>query len=352
MRSTRRWCWTRNSRWNKPDTTHQKGVAAVAVTPFFIATMRAMHETSLSSSLLSIDDFIESLFLEDGLSSNTLQAYRRDLSACARFLAEQENPCTLMDASESTLKAFLHERHAQGVKAVSSNRGLSVLRRYFHWGLREQRIALDPTLRLLAAKRPLRVPHTLTQEQVEALLHAPDVSTVLGLRDRSMLELMYASGLRVSELVEMQTHHVDLAAGVLRTEGKGRKERLVPFGEEAHAWLMRYLQEARPAILGGHVSSDLFVTHRGSGMSRVMFWMLVKKYAVVAGISAPLSPHTLRHAFATHLLNHGADLRVVQMLLGHADISTTTIYTHVARERLQQLHARHHPRGGRAQAGV
>ena len=304
-----------------------------------------MSEALLQTSLLAIDDFIETLFLEDGLSANTLQAYRRDLVACATFLAHQALPCSLHQAQEAHLQAFVHARHAQGVKAVSSNRALSVLRRYFHWALREQRIAQDPTLRLLAAKRPLRVPHTLTQAQVEALLIAPDVNTPLGLRDRSMLELMYASGLRVSELVGMQLHHVDLNAGVLRTEGKGRKERLVPFGQEAQHWLQCYMQQARPVILGAHISGDVFVTQRGSGMTRVMFWMLVKKYAQRAGITAPLSPHTLRHAFATHLLNHGADLRVVQMLLGHADISTTTIYTHVARERLQQLHAQHHPRG-------
>ncbi|QTX21439.1 site-specific tyrosine recombinase XerD [Comamonas aquatica] len=304
-----------------------------------------MSDATLQASLSAIDDFIESLFLEDGLSANTLQAYRRDLAACAQFLAQTDAACTLDAAQELHLQAFLQARHVQGVKAVSSNRGLSVLRRYFHWGLRERRIQSDPTVRLLAAKKPLRVPHTLTQAQVEALLLAPDVTTPLGLRDRAMLELMYASGLRVSELVGLQMHHLDIPAGVLRTEGKGRKERLVPFGEEAQAWLLRYLQEARAAILHGQSTSDLFVTQRGSGMTRVMFWVLVKKYAQVAGITAPLSPHTLRHAFATHLLNHGADLRVVQMLLGHADISTTTIYTHVARERLQQLHAQHHPRG-------
>ena len=304
-----------------------------------------MSDATLQASLSAIDDFIESLFLEDGLSANTLQAYRRDLAACAQFLAQTDAACTLDAAQELHLQAFLQARHVQGVKAVSSNRGLSVLRRYFHWGLRERRIQSDPTVRLLAAKKPLRVPHTLTQAQVEALLLAPDVTTPLGLRDRAMLELMYASGLRVSELVGLRMHHLDIPAGVLRTEGKGRKERLVPFGEEAQAWLLRYLQEARDAILHGQSTSDLFVTQRGSGMTRVMFWVLVKKYAQVAGITAPLSPHTLRHAFATHLLNNGADLSVVQMLLGHADISTTTIYTHVARERLQQLHAQHHPRG-------
>lgn len=306
--------------------------------------MSAMNDVALQASFLAIDDFIETLFLEDGLSSNTLQAYRRDVVACAQFLAELKHFPTLFEAQEADLQGFIQARHAQGVKAVSSNRSLSVLRRFYHWALREGRVQTDPTVRLLAAKRPLRVPHTLTQAQVEALLQAPNESS-LGLRDRAMLELMYASGLRVSELVTLQLHHVDLKSGVLRTEGKGRKERLVPFGQEAQAWLQRYLQEARAAILGGQTSHDLFVTQRGSAMTRVMFWMLVKKYAVVAGITAPLSPHTLRHAFATHLLNHGADLRVVQMLLGHADISTTTIYTHVARERLQQLHAQHHPRG-------
>jgi integrase/recombinase XerD len=303
-----------------------------------------MNDAALQASLSALDDFIETLFLEDGLSSNTLQAYRRDGIACAHFLAASDTACSLLDAQEQDLQAFVQERHAQGVKAVSSNRSLSVLRRFYHWALREGRVQADPTVRLLAAKKPLRVPHTLTQAQVEALLLAP-AQSMLGLRDRAMLELMYASGLRVSELVTLQVHHVDIKTGVLRTEGKGRKERLVPFGQEAQSWLQRYLQEARPAILGRQSSHDLFVTQRGSGMTRVMFWMLVKKYAALAGITAPLSPHTLRHAFATHLLNHGADLRVVQMLLGHADISTTTIYTHVARERLQQLHAQHHPRG-------
>lgn len=304
-----------------------------------------MNDAALQASVTVIDDFIEALFLEDGLSTNTLQAYRRDVMACAQFLAASPAACSLLQAQEQDLQAFIQQRHVLGVKAVSSNRGLSVLRRFFHWALRENRRSDDPTVRLLAAKRPLRVPHTLTQDQVEALLLAPDTSTPLGLRDRAMLELMYASGLRVSELVGLQVHHVDLNAGVLRTEGKGRKERLVPFGQEAQSWLQRFLQQARQEILGRQTTSDFFVTQRGSAMTRVMFWMLVKKYAQLAGITAPLSPHTLRHAFATHLLNHGADLRVVQMLLGHADISTTTIYTHVARERLQQLHAQHHPRG-------
>jgi integrase/recombinase XerD len=215
--------------------------------------------------------------------------------------------------------------------------------------LRERLIQSDPTLRLQAAKQALRVPKTLTEAQVEALLGAPGDATSLAVRDRTMLELMYASGLRVSELVTLKTFHVSLKDNVLRVMGKGNKERLLPFGEVASHWLQRYLATARPALLGPKQTEDLFVTRRGSragaAMSRVMFWMIVKKYAQAAGITAPLSPHTLRHAFATHLLNHGADLRAVQMLLGHADISTTTIYTHVARERLKTLHAQHHPRG-------
>ena len=220
-----------------------------------------------------------------------------------------------------------------------------MLKRYFHWALRERRIAADPTVRLTAARQPLRVPKTLSQAQVEALLDAPDLGNTLGLRDRTMLELMYASGLRVTELVTLKTFQLGLTEGVIRVVGKGGKERLVPFGEVARQWLERYLGEARGAILGGQQTDDLFVTQRGSGMTRAMFWVIVKKWAQVAGITTPLSPHTLRHAFATHLLNHGADLRVVQLLLGHADISTTTIYTHVARERLKALHAQHHPRG-------
>ena len=305
-----------------------------------------MNTLAETADLAHVDAFIESVFLEDGLSANTLQAYRRDLLAALRFLALQPGGVVPLHAATSTdLQAFLQQRFEAGAKAVSSNRNLSVLRRYYHWALRQGHISADPTVRLLAAKRPPRVPHTLTQAQVEALLQAPPVQQALGLRDRAMLELMYASGLRVSELVGLQCHEVDVKTGVLRTQGKGRKERLVPFGGEAQHWLLRYLQQARAEILAGQFSDDLFVTRRGAGMTRAMFWLLVKKYAQAAGILAPLSPHTLRHAFATHLLNHGADLRVVQMLLGHADISTTTIYTHIARERLQQLHAQHHPRG-------
>jgi integrase/recombinase XerD len=220
-----------------------------------------------------------------------------------------------------------------------------VFKRYFRWALREHLLDADPTLKLASAKQPLRVPKTLSEAQVEALLAAPDTDTPLGLRDRTMLELMYASGLRVSELVGLKSVHLSLSDGALRVTGKGAKERLVPFGEEAHAWLKRYLGEARAAILKRRTSDALFVTGRGGPMTRQMFWKLIKAHALHAEVPVALSPHTLRHAFATHLLNHGADLRAVQMLLGHADNSTTTIYTHVARERLKALHAQHHPRG-------
>ena len=293
----------------------------------------------------SIDAFIDALWLEDGLSKNTLAAYRRDLSLYATWLGAKEQLHRLLDATEEyDLNAYFSFRHSS-TKATSANRCLTVFKRYFRWALRENFIAADPTLKLQSARQALRVPNVMSEAQVESLLAAPDDAVPLGLRDRAMLELMYASGLRVSELVGLKTFHVGLNEGVLRVMGKGSKERLVPFGQVAREWIVRYLAEARPLILGGQQTDDLFVTSHGRGMSRVMFWMLVKKYAGLAAIRSPLSPHTLRHAFATHLLNHGADLRAVQMLLGHADISTTTIYTHVARERLKLLHAEHHPRG-------
>ena len=294
--------------------------------------------------LPEIDLFIDGLWLEQGLSANTLAAYRRDLALLGQWLAEC-GIATLDAARESDLHAYMSARLAEKGKATSANRRLTVFKRYYRWALRERRIAEDPTLRLLPARQSLRVPKTLSEAQVEALLNAPDLGTPLGLRDRAMLELMYASGLRVSELVMLKHFDLSLNDGVLRVLGKGSKERLVPFGAEARRWIERYLAEARAVILGGQQSADLFVTARGGGMTRAMFWVIVKKQAQAAGIHVPLSPHTLRHAFATHLLNHGADLRAVQMLLGHADISTTTIYTHVARERLRQLHAQHHPRG-------
>lgn len=289
---------------------------------------------------------MDALWLEEGLSRNTLDAYRRDLVLLGQWLGGQGK--ALMEATEADLNGYFADRHAQ-TRATTANRRLTVFKRYFRWALRERLLSKDPTLRLSAARQPMRVPKTLSEAQVEALLNAPDTGTPLGLRDRAMLELMYASGLRVSELVTLKTWHVGMNEHVLRITGKGNKERLVPFGQIAGQWLQRYMGQARGEILGGLQSEDLFVTARGSrageAMSRVMFWSLVKKYALQAGITVPLSPHTLRHAFATHLLNHGADLRAVQMLLGHADISTTTIYTHVARERLKSIVAQHHPRG-------
>ena len=290
-----------------------------------------------------VERFLEALWIEDGLAANTLAAYRRDLAAYAAWL-EREQGRQLEASRESDLLAYAAHRHA-GSRATSANRRLTVFKRFFRWALRERVVQADPSLRLRNAKQALRVPKTLSEAQVESLLAAPEVATPLGLRDRAMLELMYASGLRVSELVGLKTVQLGLAEGALRVTGKGAKERMLPFGEEAHGWLTRYLADARAAILDGQTSDALFVTARGGAMTRQMFWKLVKRHALVAGIDAPLSPHTLRHAFATHLLNHGADLRAVQMLLGHADISTTTIYTHVARERLRALHAQHHPRG-------
>ncbi len=302
-----------------------------------------MSAEAATQSQAVIDRFIDALWIEDGLAPLTLAAYRRDLALYAQWLATASGK-TLSQSLESDLQAFAVARHAT-TRATTANRRLTVFKRYFRWALRERQMASDPTLKLLAARQPLRVPMSLSEAQVEALLAAPDVDTALGLRDRAMIEVLYASGLRVSELVTLKSVHLGLNEGVLRVLGKGARERLVPFGAEAHAWLRRYLAEARPLILRGQVTDVLFVTARGLGMSRQMFWQLIKRHALTAGITAPLSPHTLRHAFATHLLNHGADLRVVQMLLGHADIGTTTIYTHVARERLRLLHAHHHPRG-------
>jgi integrase/recombinase XerD len=299
--------------------------------------------SSRDESQALIDRFADALWIEDGLAANTLAAYRRDLSLYADWLAAHARRA-LPESTKADLLGYIAERHA-GSRATSSNRRLTVFKRFFRWALRERLATADPTLELLAARQPLRVPKSLSEAQVDALLGAPDVERALGLRDRAMLELMYASGLRVSELVGLKSVHVSANEGVLRVTGKGDKERIVPFGEEAHAWLVRYLRDARPALLGARACDALFVTARGAGMTRQMFWTLVKKHARTAGIDVPLSPHTLRHAFATHLLNHGADLRAVQMLLGHADISTTTIYTHVARERLRRLHAQHHPRG-------
>lgn len=290
-----------------------------------------------------LDRFVDALWLEDGLSQNTLAAYRRDLAGLAAWMRKQGVTRSLCQVTEADLKAYMNHRHEQS-KTSSVGRRLSVFRRFYRWAIRENLTQTDPTLKIDGPGPRSRLPKTLTEHLVESLLDAPDVDEPIGMRDRAMLELMYASGLRVSELVELKSVYVSLADGVLRITGKGSKERMVPFGAQASEWLTRYTAYARGDILDGQTSDALFVTSRGGPMTRQMFWKLIKKYAIKAGITQPLSPHTLRHAFATHLLNHGADLRVVQMLLGHSDISTTQVYTHVARERLRQLHERHHPR--------
>ncbi len=299
----------------------------------------------------AIDAFCDAAWLEQGLAAHTLAAYRSDLRLFARWLAATAR-APLGQASEADVLAYVAVRFA-GSKPSASNRRLVALRRFYAWAVREARRDDDPTLKLERARQAPRRPGTLSEAQVEALLAAPAVDTALGLRDRAMLELLYASGLRVSELVGLRVTDLSLDEGVVRVVGgKGGKDRLVPFGEQAAEWLRRYLAHARVELLAGAACEFVFVTARSAraprrasaGMTRQMFWIRLRALARRAGIDSPLSPHTLRHAFATHLLDHGADLRVVQLLLGHADISTTQIYTHVARERLRQLHARHHPR--------
>jgi len=303
--------------------------------------MKVAGETAAQSTEAAlIDRFIDALWLEDGLAANSLAAYRRDLQQLSARLGARD----LLAADEVDLQQHFAAAFAVS-RASTANRRLATLRRFYRWALREGMIDRDPTLRLATAKGPPRFPQALTEEQVEALLAAPDPSTDLGLRDRAMLEMLYATGLRVTELVGLKLVEFSPTDGLVRVTGKGQKERVVPVGEEARLWLDRYAGQARPRLLKGRSADALFVTRQGGPMSRQMFWKLVRRYALQADIRAPLSPHGLRHAFATHLLNHGADLRVVQMLLGHADISTTQIYTHVARERLQALHQRHHPRG-------
>ena len=296
------------------------------------------------TDLAEVDNFCDALWLEDGLAKATLTSYRSDLGRLSLWLANNAAE-SLLDLRETTLSAFIAHLSRQ-TRASSQSRYLSTLRRFYRWQLGRGRIFVDPTLKLANPARPSRLPKVMSEKQVDSLLAAPDLETPLGLRDRAMLETLYASGLRVSELVNLKIHEVSFNEGVVRSLGKGSKERLVPLGEQAIDWLSRYLSEARPEILKGQQSEALFVTARGGAMTRQAFWQLIKRYALIAGIApAKLSPHVLRHAFATHLLNHGADLRVVQLLLGHADISTTQIYTHVARERLKSLHATHHPRG-------
>jgi len=298
--------------------------------------------TAISANNLAlIDQFIDALWLESGLSKNTLSAYRSDITLFARTI----NPRDLLQATQADVQKLLAAQLAQGKRGTSSARILSTLRRFYRYQIRENRVKVDPCSQVLSPKIGRQLPRSLSQAQVEALLTAPDVETSLGLRDRAMLELLYATGLRVSELVKLSLLEVNSEVGVVRIIGKGNKERLVPLGEQAILWLERYLNVARPDILRQRNCESVFVTTRGAGMTRQAFWHLIKRYASKAEINQPLSPHTLRHAFATHLLNNGADLRSVQMLLGHADLSTTQIYTHIAKERLQNLHAAHHPRG-------
>jgi integrase/recombinase XerD len=299
--------------------------------------MRSAHEL--------IDAFCDQVWLQDGLAASSLASYRRDLRAWADWLARHAAK-DLLAAERTDIEAFLAAQFRAKAKATSINRRLSSLRRFYRLQVQQGSAKADPTLRVLAPKLPRRLPKNLSEAQVEALLDAPDTETTLGLRDRAMLETLYACGLRVSELVGLKLAQVSLDMGVVRALGKGSKERMVPLGEEAIGWIARYLATARVELAAQATTDAVFLTARRAPMTRQAFWQLVRRYGTIAGIPrASLSPHVLRHAFATHLLNHGADLRVVQLLLGHADITTTTIYTHVARERLKQLHAKHHPRG-------
>jgi integrase/recombinase XerD len=295
-----------------------------------------------------IEQFLDAIWMERGLSENTLSAYRTDLKKFVTWLMRLSNNSvsdTLINAKRNIIVNYLSELEKQNISARSRARLLSSLRRLYAYLLREKRIEIDPVALIDAPKLGRSLPKTLTEKDVESLLMAPDTSTLLGLRDRVLFEVLYATGLRVSELVSLQLTQINLQQGVLRVTGKGNKERLVPLGEEAVTWIEKYLLNTRTELLNGHVTDALFVTKRGAAMTRQAFWYLIKRYALQAEISTTISPHTLRHAFATHLLNHGADLRVVQMLLGHSDLSTTQIYTHVAKARLKSLHSLHHPRG-------
>ncbi len=290
-----------------------------------------------------LEGFLDAVWMEHGLSEHTLAAYRSDLAGAARHVAAAGG--SLERAGRAELMGYLAARVASGARPRTTARLVSSLRRFYRWLYREGVRGDDPTADLAAPRLGRPLPAALTEADVEALLLAPDVDDPIGLRDRSMLELIYATGLRVSELVGLTMDAVNRRQGVVRVVGKGGRERLVPMGEEAAEWLGHYLRVGRTELLGRRPSEAVFVTRRGEGLTRQAFWYRIKRYARLAGITKPLSPHTLRHSFATHLLNHGADLRVVQLLLGHADLSTTQIYTHVARQRLRELHAEHHPRG-------
>ena len=307
-----------------------------------MAAEKDLQSTLAAQSRAEIDQFCDALWLEDGLSQNTLSAYRQDLYDLANWLASQRS-IAITQASREHVSRYFSDRFAE-IRASTANRRLSSMRRFYGWLLLQGRRDDDPCLLLKSAKRPARFPKAPIESQVESLLNAPKIETALGLRDRAMLEMMYAAGLRVSELIGMKSINVSASDAVVRVIGKGDKERIVPIGEEAMSWLSRYLQESRSLLLGGKQSDSLFVTERAQPMTRQRFWKIIKDYGKAAGLPMALSPHTLRHAFATHLLNHGADLRAVQMLLGHADISTTQVYTHVANDRLRAIHAKHHPR--------
>jgi len=296
-----------------------------------------------TQSLMAIDKFLDSVWMESGLSENTLSSYRQDLFGLANWLVAQDK--LIEHAERSDLLAYLAAQVASGAKSSTTARLLSCLRRYYGYLFQSGARSENPTQLIEAPKVNRTLPDTLTEKDVEKLLAAPDVSTDLGCRDRAMLEMLYATGLRVSELIAITFSQINRVQGWVRVFGKGNKERLVPLGQEALFRLEDYLQHSRDHLTKGKVSESVYITTRGKGMTRHAFWHMIKRYALKAGISKPLSPHTLRHAFATHLLNNGADLRVVQMLLGHSDLSTTQIYTHIARERLQKLHAEHHPRG-------
>ncbi|RLT94490.1 site-specific tyrosine recombinase XerD [Ketobacter sp.] len=298
----------------------------------------------LTDSTSLVNQYLDACWLERGLSDNTLNSYRQDLMAYAKWL-DAQGEINILKASHGDLNRYLAHRYEQQFNARSTARFLSAVRGLYQYCLRESLVAVDPTLRVEMPKLGKPLPKTLSEADVEALLAAPDLEQPIGLRDKAMLELLYACGLRVSELVSLTTYDLNLRQGVIRLMGKGSKERLVPMGEEAIRWLLQYAKEARPELLRNPESDVLFPSNRGDQMTRQTFWHRIKHYVTLAGVQAAVSPHTLRHAFATHLLNHGADLRVVQLLLGHSDLSTTQIYTHVARHRLQELHREHHPRG-------
>jgi integrase/recombinase XerD len=293
------------------------------------------------SSTDLIDQFLDAVWVEQGLSKNTLSAYSSDLRIFAKWLSDK----SMLDVDKGDLSRFLATRYAAGIGNRSTARILSSLRRFYGYYIRENSLIIDPTLLIESPHIGRHLPVSLSELDVELLLNAPEVTNTNGFRDKTMLEVLYATGLRVSELVGLKFEQISFRQGVVRIIGKGNKERLVPVGEEAMSWLEAYMIQARKKLLGERQCDYLFVTNRGDGMTRQAFWHIIKRHAKKAGISKELSPHTLRHAFATHLLNHGADLRVVQLLLGHADLSTTQIYTHIARERLKELHSKFHPRG-------